>query len=526
MNISGISLLVVAFAAGWGHVALWPPAAEPENATQKGMETGLAHSVSKAPAGVNPSEVPEKSVPLAAMALVGLEGPPDLKAVLASAGADRWVKLALFLQNAGPADFAALLQSQLKDESFSGEEVGMIWQKWVEGDLTSALAWQGGDSGVWAAWARLDPKAAFEAAGENVRRLGEVIRSIGQKDPDWAARLLARFPQVDPATGWEGAVEELSGRDPAAAASLALECGAAWEKQVASWAARDPEAAMTWAKGLPKAALHRKAAEEVIRTLTRSDPSAALKAAAEQPPGRMMSKLITQAVTALTGTDPEAARKAVEAMPPGSIHTAARLTLAGRLAESAPLEAMQVLKGMNWKEYQAWANPRYEWKSDKGGGGSSIWNHDGTLDNSAADRVEDTMEMLSGTHPLELLDLLSKEQGITGAWEDPQHFALWYGLRAEPEKVSGWLRGQPPGMVRDNGIRTIVEFLGTSDNKDHEAAFIWAASAGESKRVELMDSVLTRWREEDFEAAAAAGARQGLKVEPPDPQTSGSLFSE
>ncbi len=212
--------------------------------------------------------------PSAALALAGLGEAPDLPAVLAVTGSDRWPRLGLFLRKAGSADLAALMDRQKEDEVLTETELEMAWQHWVEVDIKAAMAWNGGETGVWAAWGRVDPKAALAAAGENALRLGQVIRSIGAKDQAWAERLLARYPQMDAATGLAGAVAQLSGENPAAAATLAMEKGAEWQKQVTAWSGRDPASALAWAREIPQSALKRQAMAEVIREWTRSDPAA------------------------------------------------------------------------------------------------------------------------------------------------------------------------------------------------------------------------------------------------------------
>ena len=198
------------------------------------------------PAG-RTTEVAGNTEPTAAMALAGLEQSPDLQMVCAASGSDRWLKLGLFLRVADSAALEDLLILQSETGGLSEDELECVWQKWVEVDIAAAVAWNSGDSAVWKAWGRVDPKAALTAAGENAPRLAAVIRSIGLKDPDWAERLLARYPQVDAAFALAGAVDQLSGVDPAAAANLAMAKGIPWEKQVAAWTMREPEAALAWA---------------------------------------------------------------------------------------------------------------------------------------------------------------------------------------------------------------------------------------------------------------------------------------
>ena len=450
------------------------------------------------------------------MALAELRVMPDLKAVFAATGSNRFLRLGLFLGIATSRDMAALLTHEAEESVLTGEELEMVWQQWVELDVKAAVAWNAGDSNVWAAWARIDPRTALTAAGENAVRLGQVIRSIGAKDPGWAERLLARYPQVDGATGWAGAVGELSGADPAAAATLAMAKGTPWQKQVAAWALREPAAALAWAREVPQTALQQQAVAEVLRNWTRVDPGAALGEAVRLAPGRTGSKLIAEAVTALARVDEAAARGSVEKLPPGLHRQAGIAALAEGLAANNPLAALETLRSLSWKDYYAQERPRAVWK---GGNRGSITR----LDYNGRDSEESAskaLRLVTGSHPGETMNLLASQQAGDESVEEAfgESFHQW--LSADPETASTWLRVQPPGAARETGIKqTLQLLLADGPTNDYPAAFKWAAVAEEKDRHHLVERVLREWGQADYEAAAAAGARHGVPVDPPRPKS-------
>src|SRR5690606_26235582 len=93
----------------------------------------------------------------AALALTGQRGPVTIDDIFTATGLDRLLRLAAFLTNAQPEDFAALMDRVEADGIDDMTMIDAIRMRWSEVDLAGSLCRPGPYGAEWWAWAKVDP---------------------------------------------------------------------------------------------------------------------------------------------------------------------------------------------------------------------------------------------------------------------------------------------------------------------------------------------------------------------------------
>jgi len=418
--------------------------------------------------------------------------------VFAATGLDRMLLMALFIQTASGADLAAVIDraedGKIQETAISDQ----AWLRWVELDLEAALKHHR-PANAWWAYAKLDPQAALARCLESAKvMLPLVLRSIGQSNPNLARKLLAEHPEIDPELVLNGIFEGLGKADPAAATALALEKGGSYlDGQFNNWMERDQQRALAWMRGLTNPAARRRVEDLAMTRLIANDPAAGLQVARQLPPGRSQTTHTVEAITALSRQDPAAARAEAEALPTPHTRQQALAALAVASAATDPAMAGALVSAIDWKEF-AKVRP-------------SDWSYhaaDGIVLNAGSDGappLESTLTQLMAAAPQATAEALAALPDQPDQGAGPLYRAVEKWAALQPEAASAWLKEQPAGPAKDQGIQGLTNWLTTeSPEPDFAAAAAWAGAASAEFQFGIYDRILRQWKSRDAGAAVAA----------------------
>jgi hypothetical protein len=529
-----ILMPTLCLAGGWFLSSAWPE--RPPPLPDGGAAGATLQASRQKTIGQKPESAPEpgdpgvESLPAAALALAGLESAPDLEDIFKVEGADRRLRVALFLQNAdyagcqallarlNPAD--ALVPAPAADKMEYSLSAG-VWERWVEVDHAAAVLWNQGDSPVWSAWAGVDSESALAAARGNPRHLAEVIRVLGRRNPAQARELIAAHPELTGDAGiWRGVAENLALRDPAAAVALAYENKSGWQEILTQWSAGNPGDALAWASALKDGPEKRRSTETVIREWTRADPAAGLSAARKLPVGQSAKILTSEALQALARKDPEAAKKGLTSIPETMGRQVSAAAVADGLRTSDPQAAFEVLRQVRWNAFFRQHELYYSYSTRDSGGGARVPAGDG-----ARVMHERILEEFAILDPRATAEAILPQAGI-GEGTYALSITLGEWLSVSPEEASAWIRDLPAGSGRDTGIESLSRYLiDGAESSDFQSALAWAATARPDKRQPLLEEILGRWRKVDASAAAGAAADYGVNLTPVPPAADSDPFA-
>ena len=522
MKTARLLLPIASFVVAGSVARYWPVASGP--AERGKIPASDAMGTTGVRSGTNPgktaSVAPGTVSPAASINGVS-QAPPTIDEVFAATGLDRMLLMARFIQTASAADLAAVIDRAAEDKIYETAFTDQAWLRWVELDLEGALK-HSNSSPAWWAYAKLDPEAALDRAlmarllqeyvvvpvQSQPDRLGAVLNSIGQGDPALARRLLAEHPEANTAYGesfvLSGILAGLKKTDPAAATALALEKGGGHlDTQFKNWMERDPEQALAWMRGLTHPASRRRVEDLAMTQLIASDPAAGLEAAWYLPAGKRQTNHTVEAITALARQDPKAARAAAEAISAPHARQQALAALAGSLAGTDPAAAGALISSLDWKllgnSYPTqWSYVSVDSKDSSGG-------------YSGEQASETTLTKLMAAAPQVTADALAAQASASDSpfgpflTAVPLSSAMQKWAAVQPEAASTWLKNQPPGVARDQGIEGLTTWLTSgSAEPDYTAALAWAGAASEAQQFELYQRTISPWRRKDPQAAAAA----------------------
>ena len=429
---------------------------------------------------------------------------PAMEEVFAATGLDRMLLMARFIQTASTAELQAVIdraaEQDVQEMTFSDQ----AWLRWVELDLEGALKHQKSGTAWWA-FAKMDPEAAMARALQTNRSmLGAVLHSIGQSDPALARKLLAEHPEIDERYVLHGILDGLKKSDPGAATALAMEKGRHYlEEQFKNWIMRDREQALAWMRSLTKPADRRSMEDLALTQLISADPAAGLLEARQLPTGKRQADHTVEAITALSIRDPAAARAAAEAIPAPYARQHALASLAVSLASTDSAAAAQIVASLDWKLLANSYSSQWSYKSTE--------SNDSSGASSAGPTSEGILTRLMSAAPGATADALAIRAVAAGSSNGPflipgpLSSAVQKWANVEPEAASTWLKSQPPGPARDQGIEGLTTWLisGTAD-RDYPAALAWAGAASAEHQFSLYGKTISSWKNKDPEAAAAA----------------------
>ena len=177
--------------------------------------------------------------------------------VLAAEGGARMEKLALWLPTASSAECALMFGTvEVEQETRpSQNQYDLILRHWVGIDRDAAFRaarqTSSGEGACYHAWARLDPRAAWqEAQSRNGYAKSTVIAGIAESDPRYARELLdaakdlADHARLSIGATIAGKLAEISPRE---AADYMLQHGGDPAAALAEWFSARPDEAQAWA---------------------------------------------------------------------------------------------------------------------------------------------------------------------------------------------------------------------------------------------------------------------------------------
>lgn len=432
---------------------------------------------------------------------------PSIEEIANLPDQDFLAALVMEVSKAGPGELENLL-TQLDAESRQETMTkDLIFLRWMEidplGGLEAGKAHGHGNSAYWA-WGKIDPDAALAHAQEsgNHRGAGQVVRAIGQDDPEAGIALLESgvLPAGSQSSAWDGALDNLGYQDPERALEISLEKDL-WSTDVAvEWIQKEPLTAFAWiAEHVPI-----EEQSDVLAsfdTLLKTHPSKAKQAIASVRPGWLRVQLDLAHANYLSRADSPEAAAAFDALP-SHLKDYGRVSLAEDLIIRNPEEAYSILETIRWEEDR---NPRaYEILSEHPDGTSpsnakSI-SPVNVLRNLAERDPERAATFLEPLPPSDLTKEAYEE--VVEEW-----------MEADSMAASSWVSQLPKGTLKDEAISTMNQSLtNNSENPpDFEAATLWTLqmSDTESMQQQLHD-IFSRWKSTDAQSAQAGLALPGL----------------
>jgi hypothetical protein len=331
-------------------------------------------------------------------------------------------------------------------------------------------------------WSRTDPRKAIDAAltleDQNIRNraLAEAINSWAGTDfsaalsyagtvKDGAMRglmiaALARSQNADPATMFNLLVEQA----PA---------GEAFQNAVSNlmgrWAQTNPREAAAATLQLPAGEALNSAASRLAQewALSATDKSEVLAWVSQLPEGRARSEAIESVFESWSSRDAEGAQKAWAALAEGN-KDEALTSLAAGWSRTKPADAAR------------WAASMV----DQPGG------------RNALDRAVTSWAEASPTEAAAFLESLPQNTRIGLA---SRLVERWYD--ADPFAAAEWLKRQPPGPTRDEGVLAMAMEI---SRENPEAALGWTKTASSAEsRASTEKNILRNWMRNDAVSATA-----------------------
>jgi hypothetical protein len=422
---------------------------------------------------------------------------------MSAQGIGRTLLMARFLQTAPSAELGGVVQRVGRAEPYDDNLLSMVWERWVEVDLESALH-SSDSSAPWEAWAKLKPQAALDAALKESppEHLEAVLRGIAGSDPALASKTAAQHPELEGHPAQNEIFMGLAKKDPPAAMKAALEISPSMARsQMQSWLREDPEAARAWLRSLTDPGQRRLFEAAALDELTGSDPAAAIRAAASLPLGARQTQIIGEAMAELARQDPAAARAAAGALPTPYARSQALVALAGSLADRDAGAATALISSIDWNLLKDTGPARWEYTGIDGKsvtGSPTDWEEvpqDGKTTRSL-------LTKLMSSDPARTAETLAALPEASGA---PVAAAIGVWAGQQPEAASAWVRDLPAGPARDSGIEGLTAWL-TKDSPepDFPAAVEWARSASPDRQFGILQQTFNAWKQVDPEAARQA----------------------
>ncbi len=441
------------------------------------------------------------------------EPPPsvNLAEVIAAQAAERIEKLAIWLATANSAETAAMFEkvSAEDDHPSNRLQIELILQHWVAIDRKAAfhagrLTIPGGWN-CYQAWARLDPRAAWQdAIARDYFAQQNVIKSIAENDPMLAREIMGHWN--DPMTLRETSIHSniaggMARTQPQAAADYMLSHGAAPVTALKLWFLSEPDAAQAWALSQNTPQRKTAALKRLVAEWNDSHPDKIPALLAGLPEGQ--SKWAVQATYAqgLARSDPDAAiAYAAQVTSPVARAGILQETAYG-LASNQPEGAMRILRTLDW------SHSGDAWKE------ATIAVSETAEAQIASSRAAATLQILAEDHLADALSIAGEVP--SGPLQDQAMGAVASSWpKSKSQELSEWLVQQTVPSVREAGAKRLVENLLLDPSPDFDAAARWAATLSLDRKPEdsPLNTVIQLWKGSDPEAANTALVE--LKIPP------------
>ena len=415
-------------------------------------------------------------------------------------------------------------------------------------------------------WVREDHAAAQRAVAKVTGQIGDqarrvLVQLLADKDPEAAWEYAKSMP---PSAGrfsyWDPRAQVIgrwSRTDPRKAIDAAFTLddqnirNRALAEAINSWAGTDFPAAMAYAGTVKDAAIRGLMVGALARNKN-ADPATMFNLLVEQAPA---GEIFRNAVSNLMGhwaqTNPKAAAAATLQLPPGEALNAA----ASRLAKEWALSATDKSEVLAWVKQLPEGRARSEalesvfesWSARDAAGAQRAWaaltddNKDEALTSLAAgwsrakpaeaarwaasivdqpggrNALNRAVTSWADASPAEAAAFLQTLSDNARSGLTSRLIERWYD--ADPFAAAEWLKRQPPGPTRDEGILAMaMEIAG----ENPEAALDWTKTASSAEGRESAEkNILRNWMRND-----AAGATAWIRTAQLHPETKAELLRE
>ncbi|MBK1882554.1 hypothetical protein JIN85_09010 [Luteolibacter pohnpeiensis] len=290
---------------------------------------------------------------------------------------DLFPRLALWLVDAGPADYEDCWHALSEKTTPNTRMLDMLFIRWTSDDPIAAIQAAEGTSFShipWWGWSKNDPTAAYEYACEHQPdQLGQILYGIGQREPEMAMRLL----QMNPDAGKNGLpvrgiIEGLTNTDPEAAVKFSFENQSYLDsKPLEAWLREDPVAALKWIFE-KQTAIRGINTVETLKTLERENPDQLPQLADSLPHGNLRRQVESMIFQQLIRSDPEKAMEQARANPSKKIAAQQLAQIAESNLKDDPARSLEIFTEMLEDKVDAISSKKIEYQdgaSSEGGGG-------------------------------------------------------------------------------------------------------------------------------------------------------------
>lgn len=399
-------------------------------------------------------------------------------------------RLAVWLASATAQEIAALAKEwKLRGTLENSPAEPLLYLRWAELDPKAMIAFErtvqnGSALKSYAAWAHVDPEAAFAAAlkekGSN-EPASQVVASIGQSDPAKARALLAQYPNLRNKVALEGITEGMSRTDFKAAAEASMR-GLGSEGMgmpVREWARAEPQEALAWARSITVPSRQLSALRRIFYEWESTHPELIGPVIQSLPPSKYRESFYENHAEFLARTDPDAAIAwALTAEAPG-LQASSLIEAATAVASRDPARAEEILRRDDCRQALA---------------------KEGSTRSNA-------MEALARADPARAMALT---ESLPGKPEQGAVFGIW--LSADFDAAARWLDSTAPELQPVECINAVVYRLTNGYRRDYDAALrrALAAPVQESADDDPRFTLLSAWFETDPAAAEKIMARPDI----------------
>jgi hypothetical protein len=336
------------------------------------------------------------------------------------------------------------------------------------------------ESVAWWAWGRCDPMTAFVACQkESPQFLDNLLRGIGQVDPDIAQALLAEHPDLANYNVIDGIADGLDDDDPLAAVEFARNHGWSGTDQINELIRADPDAAMAW---LSEHRLQGYGLGNVFATLICEHPERANEFLDQLPTGQLRASLLQAQVAQIGREDPETALALIREQPGTILRNKLYAELVNHLSDHS--QQLEVIK-TSLDEVQA--------------------NSLGSLSDSLS-RFDKVLQSAVAVVPDETIAILERCEGTVAS----SFVTRWAHRNLVP--AASWVAEQPASDSRDDYAKIISHRLAPQDwnryssgysETNYKAALAWAGFiTQEEQQIRSKERAVTNWVTNASEDAA------------------------
>jgi hypothetical protein len=363
-----------------------------------------------------------------------------------------------------------------------------------------------------ARWLELDPAAAYEwvraLPGKNRREelTREFFHSLGLKDPTTALSFLAQY-KVDRNQDEDftySVFEAWSAHDPSAAvdAALNLQQGDSQESALRvaleRWARTNPQGALERVAQLPDDEMRRDSLRNVLREWAEEDPQAAANHALSLPDGKERNDALAAALSGSAAKDRDTTMRLIEQLPAGAVRTEAVRQVVGRIANSEPKLAAELVLGLPPAQQRNSVHEVSHYLARRDRAAALEWA--GRLASADARRfaMHSVMQQWVSDDPKAAAEYCASHD-VDGSQFIDNAVEGW--ARTDAAGALAWARGLPDGPQREVALAGGISALAASNPQ--QAASLATTLLNGDRQSEALGSIAGAWASNEPAAAAA-----------------------